>query len=66
MRRPPRGGRRTECVNREMRGAAAVECVSERVPEQFSRESYSEVRSETHSIVAAPHISRCALCVDHH
>eukprot|EP00974_Lingulodinium_polyedra_P106815 10340414-Lingulodinium_polyedra.AAC.1 len=33
MRRPLRGGRRVECANGEMRGAAAVKCVSERIAE---------------------------------
>eukprot|EP00974_Lingulodinium_polyedra_P008907 853542-Lingulodinium_polyedra.AAC.1 len=37
-----------------------MECVSERVSEQFPRESCSEMRSETHSIVAAPRVSQFA------
>eukprot|EP00974_Lingulodinium_polyedra_P103333 10005312-Lingulodinium_polyedra.AAC.1 len=35
MRRPPRG-RRVKCANREMRGAAAMECVSECMSDQLS------------------------------
>eukprot|EP00974_Lingulodinium_polyedra_P037726 3618992-Lingulodinium_polyedra.AAC.1 len=42
MRRPPCGGRRVECVSREKRGVAPMECSSERVSEQLSRESCSE------------------------
>eukprot|EP00974_Lingulodinium_polyedra_P080875 7835116-Lingulodinium_polyedra.AAC.1 len=44
----------------EMRRAAAMDCVSEHVSEQLSRESCSEMRSETHSIAAAPRISQSA------
>eukprot|EP00974_Lingulodinium_polyedra_P052405 5041110-Lingulodinium_polyedra.AAC.1 len=39
-----------------MRGAAAIECVSKRISEQFSRGSCSEMRSEPRSTVVAPHI----------
>eukprot|EP00974_Lingulodinium_polyedra_P003237 303651-Lingulodinium_polyedra.AAC.1 len=37
-----------------------MECVSERMHEQISRESCSGIRSEVHSIVAAPRISQSA------
>eukprot|EP00974_Lingulodinium_polyedra_P035072 3369691-Lingulodinium_polyedra.AAC.1 len=46
VRRPPHGGRRMECTNRELRGAAAVECIPERIYEQLSHESCSEMRRE--------------------
>eukprot|EP00974_Lingulodinium_polyedra_P005123 482143-Lingulodinium_polyedra.AAC.1 len=49
-----------ECANCEMHGAAPSECVSERISEQFARESCSERRSETHSTAAVPRISRRA------
>eukprot|EP00974_Lingulodinium_polyedra_P113226 10960110-Lingulodinium_polyedra.AAC.1 len=42
MRRPPCGGRRVECARCEMCGAAAMECMSERIFEQFARECCSE------------------------
>eukprot|EP00974_Lingulodinium_polyedra_P128967 11208232-Lingulodinium_polyedra.AAC.1 len=59
MRRPPCGGRRMECVHREMRDAATTaECVSERMSEQLSRENCSDMRSETHSVAAAPRATR--------
>eukprot|EP00974_Lingulodinium_polyedra_P065467 6329647-Lingulodinium_polyedra.AAC.1 len=45
MRRPPRGGRRMECAHFEMCGAAATECVSDRVFAQFARDSCSNMRS---------------------
>eukprot|EP00974_Lingulodinium_polyedra_P041566 3991802-Lingulodinium_polyedra.AAC.1 len=60
MRRPPRGGRRMERVHRKTRGATAMECVSERIPEQLSRENCPEIRSEMHSAAAAPRMSRFA------
>eukprot|EP00974_Lingulodinium_polyedra_P057063 5489993-Lingulodinium_polyedra.AAC.1 len=41
-RQPPCGGRRMERVHREMRGAATVTYVSERIAEQLSRENSSE------------------------
>eukprot|EP00974_Lingulodinium_polyedra_P107579 10412017-Lingulodinium_polyedra.AAC.1 len=63
MRRPPHGGRRVECANRERRSAAAMACVSERISAQLSRESRSAIRSETHSIAAARRVSRCARAV---
>eukprot|EP00974_Lingulodinium_polyedra_P028065 2710805-Lingulodinium_polyedra.AAC.1 len=43
MRQPPCGGRRMECVHSEMRGVATMESISERMPEQLSRESCSEM-----------------------
>eukprot|EP00974_Lingulodinium_polyedra_P100558 9741825-Lingulodinium_polyedra.AAC.1 len=58
IRRPPYGGWRVERVNCEMLGAAAAECVSERISEQLSRESCSEMRSDTRAVVAAPRISQ--------
>eukprot|EP00974_Lingulodinium_polyedra_P054582 5250039-Lingulodinium_polyedra.AAC.1 len=42
-----------ECANCETHGVAATECMSERISDQFARESCSERRSETHSVVAA-------------
>eukprot|EP00974_Lingulodinium_polyedra_P100815 9766522-Lingulodinium_polyedra.AAC.1 len=60
MRRPPHGGRRVECANREMSGAAAMECVSDRISEQFSPRAVQECVLEMHYVVAAPRISRCA------
>eukprot|EP00974_Lingulodinium_polyedra_P099874 9675358-Lingulodinium_polyedra.AAC.1 len=60
MRRPPRGGRRMGRAHREMRGAAAVECVPERIPDQFLRESCSETRSEIDSVCVAPRSSQFA------
>eukprot|EP00974_Lingulodinium_polyedra_P044713 4288035-Lingulodinium_polyedra.AAC.1 len=54
MRRSPHGARRMECADRDMRGAAAVECISERNSEQFSRESCSAMRSEMRPTPAAP------------
>eukprot|EP00974_Lingulodinium_polyedra_P064263 6207045-Lingulodinium_polyedra.AAC.1 len=35
-----------------------MDCVSEHVSEQLSLESCSDMRSETHSIAAAPRISQ--------
>eukprot|EP00974_Lingulodinium_polyedra_P104146 10079686-Lingulodinium_polyedra.AAC.1 len=58
MRRPPRGGRCMECANCELRGAAAVSCISDCISEQFSRESCSDMLSETSCIVVAPRMSR--------
>eukprot|EP00974_Lingulodinium_polyedra_P042566 4086606-Lingulodinium_polyedra.AAC.1 len=58
MRWPPRGGRCVECANREMRGVARTECISERISEQFSRERCLEMRSAMHSVGAAPRISQ--------
>eukprot|EP00974_Lingulodinium_polyedra_P009690 929174-Lingulodinium_polyedra.AAC.1 len=49
-----------ECANCEMRGAEVVACMSERVAEQLAREGCSEMRSDTHSIVAAPRITQFA------
>eukprot|EP00974_Lingulodinium_polyedra_P023535 2273107-Lingulodinium_polyedra.AAC.1 len=47
-----------ECAKCEMRGAAPTECMSERISEQVSHESCPGMRSETHSIVVAPRVSR--------
>eukprot|EP00974_Lingulodinium_polyedra_P092608 8972197-Lingulodinium_polyedra.AAC.1 len=40
----------------EMRGAAALKCVPERISEQISREFVSATRSGTHSNAVAPRI----------
>eukprot|EP00974_Lingulodinium_polyedra_P124285 11190033-Lingulodinium_polyedra.AAC.1 len=40
----------------EMRGAAALQCIRERISEQFSRESCSETHSRMHSNVVARRI----------
>eukprot|EP00974_Lingulodinium_polyedra_P059542 5735565-Lingulodinium_polyedra.AAC.1 len=67
MHPPPRGGRRMECVEREMRRAAAMECSCDRMSEQFSRESCSEIRQKR-----IPWSQRRAFrdvstsCADHH
>eukprot|EP00974_Lingulodinium_polyedra_P083219 8057634-Lingulodinium_polyedra.AAC.1 len=53
-----------ECASREMRGAAAAECVPERIYAQFSHKRCPEMRSETHSIAAAPRVLRCAHFMD--
>eukprot|EP00974_Lingulodinium_polyedra_P001875 176737-Lingulodinium_polyedra.AAC.1 len=42
-----------------MHGAAALACISERISEQFWRESCSAMRLDMHSIVVAPRISQC-------
>eukprot|EP00974_Lingulodinium_polyedra_P102165 9893871-Lingulodinium_polyedra.AAC.1 len=47
-----------DCVNRETHGAAAMECLSERVSEQLLRVGCSEMRSATHSTAATPRVSR--------
>eukprot|EP00974_Lingulodinium_polyedra_P122346 11182486-Lingulodinium_polyedra.AAC.1 len=49
-----------ECADCEMHGVAAIECIAERMSEQVSRESCSELRSDMHSVVAVPRSSRCA------
>eukprot|EP00974_Lingulodinium_polyedra_P007270 690668-Lingulodinium_polyedra.AAC.1 len=43
MHRPPRGGRRVECVSNETRCVAATKCIAERISEQISCESCSEM-----------------------
>eukprot|EP00974_Lingulodinium_polyedra_P008246 785305-Lingulodinium_polyedra.AAC.1 len=43
-----------------MRGIATTKCTSERASEQLSHASCSEMRLETHSTGAAPHISQRA------
>eukprot|EP00974_Lingulodinium_polyedra_P037293 3578071-Lingulodinium_polyedra.AAC.1 len=67
MRRPPHGGRRMERALFEMRGAVAIECVSERISEQlFARAAQTRVRKR---IPLAPRRAFCktrAPCVDHH
>eukprot|EP00974_Lingulodinium_polyedra_P016126 1563983-Lingulodinium_polyedra.AAC.1 len=60
MHRPSYGGRRMVCAQRDTRGAAAVARVSERIPEQCSRASCSEMRSDMHTIVVALRIARFA------
>eukprot|EP00974_Lingulodinium_polyedra_P081650 7906241-Lingulodinium_polyedra.AAC.1 len=59
-RRPPCGGQRMDRAHCEMRGAATIECMAERISEQLARESCSDTRSEMHSIAAMPHISQNA------
>eukprot|EP00974_Lingulodinium_polyedra_P068353 6618984-Lingulodinium_polyedra.AAC.1 len=44
-----------ECTNCEMRGAAAMECVSKRMSEQLLRENCSETRWGMNSTAADPH-----------
>eukprot|EP00974_Lingulodinium_polyedra_P112786 10915039-Lingulodinium_polyedra.AAC.1 len=60
MRRPPCGGQRMECPHCEMRGAATIECMAERMSAQLARDSCSEIRSEMHAVAAVPHISQRA------
>eukprot|EP00974_Lingulodinium_polyedra_P081976 7936446-Lingulodinium_polyedra.AAC.1 len=60
MRRAPRGARCMECADRDTRGAAALECISGRIIEQFLRESCSYAFSDTFSVVAAPRVSQSA------
>eukprot|EP00974_Lingulodinium_polyedra_P013133 1274319-Lingulodinium_polyedra.AAC.1 len=50
MRRPPHGGRRMERAFREMCGAAAMECVSERISERLSQRSSSCALRDEHQL----------------
>eukprot|EP00974_Lingulodinium_polyedra_P123621 11187478-Lingulodinium_polyedra.AAC.1 len=67
MRRPPHGGRRVECANCEMRSAVAMECISERVSEQFSCERRSEIRQKRITLLRRRVFRDVrAPCVAHH
>eukprot|EP00974_Lingulodinium_polyedra_P049617 4771495-Lingulodinium_polyedra.AAC.1 len=57
---PPCGGYCMRCVICDARFVADVECVSDRIAEQVSRETCSEMRSDTHSMAALTRTSQIA------